>query len=69
LLGLARVINAGLPDMDGPLLSAGVDRWRPETHSFHLPCGEMIVLMKDVGYILGLRLEGPVVTRTMDPQN
>jgi hypothetical protein len=69
LLGLARVINAGLPDMDGPLLNVGVDRWRPKTHSFHLPCREMTMLMKDVGYILGLCLEGPVVTRTVDPHN
>jgi hypothetical protein len=68
-LGLARDINAGLPDMDGPLMAAFVDRWRLETHSFHLPSGEMSVLMKDVGYILGLRLDGSVVTGTVDTQN
>jgi hypothetical protein len=55
-LGLARVINAGFPDMDGPLLMAFVDRWHPETHSFHLPSREMSVLLKDIGFIFGLRL-------------
>jgi hypothetical protein len=27
----------------------------------------MTVLMKDVGYILGLRLDGPVVTGMVEP--
>ena len=68
-LGLARAINASLPDMDGPLLTAFVDRWRPETHTFHLPSGEMSMLMQDIGYILGLRLDGPAVTGMVEPLN
>ena len=68
-LGLARATNAGLPDMDGPLLTAFVDRWHLETHSFHLPSREMCVLMQDVGYILGLRLDGPAVTGMVEPLN
>ena len=68
-LSLAQAINAGLPDIDGPLLTAFIDRWRPETHSFHLPCGEMSVLMEDVAYILGLRLDGPAVTGTINTDN
>jgi hypothetical protein len=55
--------------MDGPLLTVFVDRWRPETHSFHLPYGEMSVLLKDVGFVLGLQLDGPAVTGTVDPTN
>ena len=68
-MGLARAINAGLLDMDGPLITTFVDRWRPETHSFHLPSGEMYVLMQDVTYILGLHLDGPAVTCTIDTDN
>jgi hypothetical protein len=60
-LSLARAINIGLPDIDGPLITTFIDRWHPETHTFHLPYGEMSVLMQDVGYILGLRLDGPAV--------
>ena len=48
MLPLARTICAGLPVMDAPLLSAFVDRWRPETHTFHLPCGEVTITMQDV---------------------
>ena len=61
MLPLARVVCAGLPVMDAPLLTAFVDRWRPETHSFHLPCGEVSITMQDVAMILGLPLEGNVV--------
>ena len=68
-MGLARAINAGLLDMDGPLLTTFVDRWRPETHTFHLRSGEMFMLMQDVGYILGLRLDGPTVTGMVEPLN
>jgi hypothetical protein len=63
-LPLARMINAGLPDLDGPLMTAFVDRWRPETHSFHMACGEMTVTLQDVAYLFGLRLEGLPVTGT-----
>jgi hypothetical protein len=35
-----------------------VDRWRPKTHSFHLPCGEMMVTHEDVTMILGLSIRG-----------
>ena len=48
--------------MDGALLTAFVDRWRPETHTFHLPCGEMTVTLQDVAMILGLPLDGLPVT-------
>jgi len=48
--------------MDAPLLTTFVDRWRPETHSFHLPCGEVSITLQDVAMILGLPLEGIAVT-------
>ena len=62
LLPLARVVCVVLLVMDAPLLTAFVDRWRPETHSFHLPCGEVSITLQDVAMILGLPLEGNAVT-------
>ena len=59
---LARVVVAGLPPLDWALLTALVDRWRPETHTFHLPCGEMTITLQDTAMILGLPLEGEPVT-------
>ena len=61
MLPLARVVCAGLPVMDAPLLIAFVDRWRPEKHSFHLPCGEVSITLQDVAMILGLPLVGNAV--------
>jgi hypothetical protein len=54
--------------MDGALLTAFVDRWRPETHTFHLPCGEMAPLLEDVSHILGLRVSGVVVSGVVNTQ-
>jgi len=48
--------------MDAPLLTAFVDRSKPETQTFHLPCGEVSITLQDVAMILGLPLEGNAVT-------
>ena len=54
--------------VDRGLLSALVDRWRPETHTFHLPVGEMAVTQQDVSLLLGLPLVDRVVAaRAVDP--
>jgi hypothetical protein len=57
-LTLLRLITTrGLPLMDSTALTALVDRWRPETHTFHLPCGETTVTPHDVVMILGLTID------------
>ena len=43
---------------DRSLLTALVDRWRPETHTFHLPFGEMAPTLEDVAMLLGLPIAG-----------
>lgn len=43
---------------DKSLLSCLVDRWRPETHTFHFRWGEMAPTLQDVSYLLGLPLAG-----------
>nr|XP_025879710.1 uncharacterized protein LOC107280325 [Oryza sativa Japonica Group] len=51
--------------IDAALMSALVDRWRPETHTFHLTVGEMVPTLQDVSYLLGLPIAGPAVGPTM----
>ncbi|XP_066347865.1 serine/threonine-protein phosphatase 7 long form homolog [Miscanthus floridulus] len=53
-LELVRIVNYDLPALDPALLTVAVDRWRPETHTLHLPCGEMTMTMQDVKAIFGL---------------
>ncbi|CAL4891490.1 unnamed protein product [Urochloa decumbens] len=68
-LPLARIITheEGIAMMDNAALTALVDRWRPETHSFHLNAGEMTVTLEDVAMILGLPIDGKAVTGNIAP--
>ncbi|CAI0392037.1 unnamed protein product [Linum tenue] len=37
------------------------ERWRPETHMFHLPEGEMTITLKDVAILIGLPIPGEAI--------
>ncbi|XP_020247944.1 serine/threonine-protein phosphatase 7 long form homolog [Asparagus officinalis] len=52
--------------LDWPLITALIERWRPETNTFHMHIGECTITLQDVAVILGLRIDGPVVTGTDD---
>ncbi|QHO16735.1 serine/threonine-protein phosphatase 7 long form homolog [Arachis duranensis] len=47
---------------DWPLASALIERWRLESHTFHLLCGEMTITLQDVAYQLGLKIDSDPVS-------
>jgi hypothetical protein len=66
-LPLARIVSGHLPMMDSAALTALVYWWCPETHMFHLPCGEFTVTLQDVVMILDLPIDGAPVSGTVSP--
>jgi hypothetical protein len=49
--------------MDAAALTTLVDRWRPETHTLHLPSGKITVTLQDIAMIHGLPIDGTPVCR------
>ncbi|KAL9232992.1 hypothetical protein vseg_008039 [Gypsophila vaccaria] len=47
-----------LPHLDDALISAFVERWHPDTNTFHLPFGEVSFMLHDVEMIFGIRAWG-----------
>ena len=62
--GFYGIYRLGHIMIDWPLITCLVERWRPETHTFHVPVGEMTITLQDIAIILGLRIDGPAVTGT-----
>jgi hypothetical protein len=66
LLVVTNIVRRGMLVSNATAITVMVDRWRSETHSFHLPCGEVMVTLEDVAMILGLSIRGCHVTGHVD---
>ena len=60
----ASIINGAKVDQN--LVNALLERWRPETHTFHFPCGEATITLQDVALHLGLPIDGDAITGFAD---
>ena len=69
LLGFVLQFKCQPPTLVHAALTALIDRWRPETHSFHLPCGEMTVTLEDWGMITAMPIEGHALTGRVERAN
>jgi len=59
--GFYTIFELGRMQLDWSLITALVERWRPETHTFHLPTGEATITLEDVQVLYGLRVDGRAV--------
>ncbi|XP_010233281.1 protein MAIN-LIKE 1 [Brachypodium distachyon] len=65
LLPFIHMVTRSTSWMNACAITALVDRWRPETHTFHLRTDEMTVTLQDVSMILALPIGGePVCINT-----
>ncbi|XP_022031223.1 serine/threonine-protein phosphatase 7 long form homolog [Helianthus annuus] len=56
--GFGGLLDSGYRYIDHALITALVEQWRHETHTFHLPVGETTVTLQDVNVLWGLPIEG-----------
>lgn len=64
--GLYGVHMIGHIPTDHALVSALVERWRQETHTFHFPVGELTITLQDAAVLLGLRVDGQAICLRTD---
>ena len=65
-VGLKGLYRTPCRDIDHNLITAFVERWQPETHTFHLPHGETTITLQDVEVILGIPIDGEAIVGTTD---
>ncbi|KAK9998330.1 hypothetical protein SO802_017933 [Lithocarpus litseifolius] len=53
-------------EIDHNLITAFVEQWWPETHTFHLPHGEMTITLQDVEVLLGIPIDDEAIVGTID---
>ncbi|KAJ3684672.1 hypothetical protein LUZ61_013836 [Rhynchospora tenuis] len=64
--GLNNMALLGRIKIDWALITALVERWRRETHTFHLPTGEIAPTLQDVCCLLGLENDGEALMGDID---
>ncbi|XP_070045475.1 serine/threonine-protein phosphatase 7 long form homolog [Nicotiana tomentosiformis] len=57
-MGFYRIVEIGRLQLNWSLITALIERWRPETHIFYLPIGEATIMLQDVEVMYGLLVDG-----------
>ena len=64
LVGFGHVLKVDNMEINHLLVTELCERWRIETHTFHMPLGETTVTLEDVSLQLGVSLDGETITRS-----
>ncbi|XP_070030048.1 serine/threonine-protein phosphatase 7 long form homolog [Nicotiana sylvestris] len=56
--GFYRIFQIGRLQLDWSPVTALIERWRPETHTFHVPIGETTIMLQDVEVLYRLPADG-----------
>ncbi|KAE8815282.1 mutator protein [Hordeum vulgare] len=68
LLPFVQLVSRSTPNLNAAAVTALIDLWRPETHSFHLRTGEMTVTLQDISMITALPIEGKPLCMSTDSE-
>ncbi|KAL5162012.1 Serine/threonine-protein phosphatase 7 long form [Glycine soja] len=60
--GLYPIMKLAHLKVNGTLVNAFIEMWRPKTHTFHLKCGEATITLQDVSVLLGISMDGRPLT-------
>ncbi|KAG5524036.1 hypothetical protein RHGRI_030894 [Rhododendron griersonianum] len=63
--GFGGLLDKPFISIDLALVTALLERWRPETHTFHFLTGEWTVTLQDVEVLLGVPVDGEPVVGTI----
>ena len=67
-LPFIELVRRSTPPNNAAALTALIDHWRPETHTFHLRTGEMTVTLQDIAMITGLPIDGNPLCMNTDSE-
>ena len=64
-VGFIELFKVPNTEVDHTLITALVEQWSLETHTFHLPHGKMCITLQDIEVMLGIPMdELPVIGKT-----